>query len=392
MKRQEIYWILILFFGWRTALFFVGLMAGYFLPYNPTFPYAFTLLPQFGLPQWLFSWAGFDGVHYLTIAINGYHSADLIQAFFPVYPLLIWVLSQLFSNPLLVGLVISNISVLGAMIVLFLIVKQHYQTNVAWLTLGVLLLFPSSFFLGALYSESLFLLLALLVFYFGSRSQWRWVAIFTITASATRLVGIFLVPSLLLVLASQKGLDSFSRLGLLKFLHKNTAPILLICFGSVGLFAYMSYLWHNFSDPVYFWHVQADFGGGRQEQLILLPQVVWRYLKILVSVPLGRSSLIYGQELIFGLLPAGLIGYEWLWKRAIPASWAVFSLSTLLLPTLTGTFSSMPRYALVAFPVLIILGRYLAKQPPWIQLLSLSISAILLMFNLVLFSQGYWVA
>ena len=39
------------------------------------------LLKEFGLPKFLYSFANFDGAHYIKIAREGYHQFD--QAFFP---------------------------------------------------------------------------------------------------------------------------------------------------------------------------------------------------------------------------------------------------------------------------------------------------------------------
>jgi hypothetical protein len=77
-------------------------------------------------------------------------------------------------------------------------------------------------------------------------------------------------------------------------------------------------------------------------------------------------------------------------KHLIPHSWALFSIVSLLLPTATGTFSSMPRYALAAFPLYVFLGIAYNQYPKlrWVMVLT----TLVLLFNTVLFIQGYWVA
>jgi len=56
--------------------------------FGNSFPYADRVLAITGLPEWIWGWGGFDGVHYLRIAQNGYQ--DLYyQAFFPLFLLLI---------------------------------------------------------------------------------------------------------------------------------------------------------------------------------------------------------------------------------------------------------------------------------------------------------------
>ncbi len=69
-------------------------------------------------------------------------------------------------------------------------------------------------------------------------------------------------------------------------------------------------------------------------------------------------------------------------------SYWTFSLLILLIPTLTGTLSSMPRYALMTFllfpQVVNLTGRFF-----WIAVLLLSIFEAIL---LTMFIRGYWVA
>ena len=63
-------------------------------------------------------WANFDGGHYISIAETGYHTYQ--QAFFPLYPLVISLLSKLtgysFVNS---GLIISHIAFFIGLIVFY---------------------------------------------------------------------------------------------------------------------------------------------------------------------------------------------------------------------------------------------------------------------------------
>lgn len=374
---------------WRAVLFILGSLSDTILPYKPSFPYAFTLLPEYGLPRWLYSWANFDGVHYLTIADYGYNAADLIQAFFPLYPLLMRIINLAINNVLIAGLLLSNVCFFIGILVLFSLVKHHYDKKTAYFTVLSYLLFPTSFFLGGVYSESLFILLVLLSFFFASSKQWLLTGLLIALASATRIVGIFLIPALLVELYSQYSSKPFIYSSLFPFVKSKGKEIVFLCLGLIGIGGYMIYLQQNYNDALYFWHVQSEFGAGREEAIILLPQVIWRYFKILWTVPLSREWTVYFQEFFFGLIPLATIIYFW-FKKKIKSSWALFSVLTLILPTVTGTFSSMPRYALVAFPFFIIMG-FLCENKIF-RILVLVTSAILLSFNLLLFMQGYWIA
>ena len=170
----------------------------------------------------------------------------------------------------------------------------------------------------------------------------------------------------------------------------------------------MLYLQVSFGDPLLFVHVQSQFGAGRETSVILFPQTLWRGLKIVVLVAPGLKWWSYLQDLFFTVLAlsalvVGLVQSRelrhksplWLrrccyWLPALPLSWYIFSLAALLLPTATGTLSSMPRYVLVAIPVFAILAS--APLPKWGRAVLLIVSSCLLLFNAVLYIQGYWVA
>src|SRR5437868_5249810 len=107
------------FIRWRIFLLVVILVAVLFLPSLPSYSILRkTDNPNFIFNQLLFSWANFDGIHYLSIANYNY---NLDGRFFPFYPILIHFFSLLLHTPalsigqLLVALTISNLSFLGGL-------------------------------------------------------------------------------------------------------------------------------------------------------------------------------------------------------------------------------------------------------------------------------------
>ena len=150
----------------------------------------------------------------------------------------------------------------------------------------------------------------------------------------------------------------------------------------------MHYLAKNFSDALYFIHAQPVFGAQRSaDKLILLYQVFWRYTKMIFTVE-PKSLLYYtvSQEFILSLafLFLMIISYK---KTRL--SYAVFATLAYIVPTLTGTLSSMPRYVLVMFPAFIVLGQIRNKA---LRVTLYALSAALLAINLSLFTRGYWVS
>lgn len=361
-------------------LFGIAAIADHFIAYDPSFPYVVSELQMHNVPRWIYSFANFDGVHYLTIAREGYMYERYIQAFFPFYPfVLLHSLHLIFPSIdlLIAGLVISNLACLGFFILWFYFVKALSNEKTAWTSLGVLFLFPTSFFLGSLYTESLFLLFATGAFFAAHKKVWWLTGLMTLLACATRLVGIFIVPAIVIDIYMQtKRLPKFSTL-------------LWIGIGSLGLLSFMAYLDVYFHDPLFFLHVQPNFGAGRTSTLVLYPQVVWRAMKILLTAHDGPARyFIYIEEFVTGTV--GLLGTILSFQKKHLGLW-LFGIGAFLLPTFTGTFSSMPRYILVVIPLFIWIAEHI-QQRLWVKYLYFIISAILLVLNFVLFIQGYWVA
>ena len=75
--------------------------------------------------------------------------------------------------------------------------------------------------------------------------------------------------------------------------------------------------------------------------------------------------------------------------KKVRVSYALFGALSYIAPTLTGTLSSFPRYALILFPSFMVLGMVKNRR---FQRLWWVISVILLAVNTALFVRGYWVA
>ncbi len=379
----ELYRLLGLWLLWSLGLWLLAMLAPQLLSFQPSFPYA-SELRDYGLPASITNLANFDGVHYLGLAERGYVGTGLVQAFFPLWPLLIGAGARLLDNTLLAGVLLGQILALTSLLSFYYLLRLHFSQTVAWRASLALLLFVSSFYLRAVYNEALFLTLLCGALAAGHRRHYWLAGALAALASATRIVGIGLWPTLLLLVWLQ------DRRQYLAYVQVSLAPL--------GLFAYMLYLQLQFGDPLYFLTVQSDFGASRQSSLVSLPQVIWRYLKILWTArPFDFKYFIYVQEFLLSLATgAALLAASWrTWRQRadskhlrIFAPYLLFAVFAYLLPTLTGNFSSMPRYLLVCFVLFI----YLGQLPQRWLFLYLTISGLLLIINLLLFTQGYWVA
>ncbi len=386
MTDKQVFWKIFKYFlGWRILLFIAAFLSIYLLPvFGARFPYADRVLEITHLPNWIWGFGNFDGVHYLRIAQDGY-LAQYSQAFFPLFPILIRLFSfvfprvpnldtNLFTDPAYFysGIILSNLFFLAALYVFYKLINIDFKKDTAFLSVIFLLAFPTSYFFGSIYTESLFLLLTVSSVYLIRKGNFFWAAVLIALSTATRITGVLLIPLYLVeAFQSKKGIN---------YIWTLITPL--------GILIYMYYLKTAFNDPLYFLTSQPVFGAGRiGNGIIFLPQVIYRYLKIFLTTNIFTLSFFNAfLEFTFTLVP---LAYLIAFVKKMRLSYWVFSICALLLATLTGTFSSMPRYVLVPtvflLPYLIIQFRKYTRP-------AIFISAALGVILIMLFVRGYWVA
>jgi len=290
-KKEIFKFIIILFLIWRVLSLGVMYFSTTKFSHNSNFPQYFGC----GIDVWqenplICSLSNFDGVHYLGISQLGY--ADYEQAFFPLYPVLIRFLGEVLGgNYLLAGLFISNICFFASLFLLYKLVRLDFSDKTARWTVVFLILFPTSFFFGAVYTESLFLMLVLFSFWAARTNRWWLAGIAGLLASGTRFVGIFLLPALFLlpvllfecVKQVQDKKTKVIKLLAFRLFDRKMPGGLGVCHSffyllmiPLGLIIYMVYLSNTTGDPLNFIHSQSIW---QRESFVILPQVFWRYLK-----------------------------------------------------------------------------------------------------------------
>jgi hypothetical protein len=311
-------------------------------------------------------WSHWDGEHYVTLAMGGYlHPPDNVSpAFFPLYPLLLRSFAELFGGPIskealsVWGPLISLLFLPFALYFIYHIALEGWGERVARGTVLILALFPTTFFLNAAYTESLFLALS-------AGSMWAMrvkkdllvACVLAGFAAATRNVGIFLVVPLM-----YEWIKDVER-------SRWQGVYLLLAPG--GLFAYMVYLWVRFGDPLLFYSAQESWGRQATGPLDtasrawgaavegagrLLDPDLWAHptLGNAANQLAGASNLFNLAFFVFAMVVL-LAG-----SRYLPLSLTIYGLLLVAPATLFGTPGSplmgTPRYVLVAFPVFIVLA------------------------------------
>lgn len=151
-------------------------------------------------------WQRFDTLHYIALALRGYQPNSPHSVFPPFYPLLIRGMGDLLGGQyVLAALLISNLCAIGYLVVVFLLAEQEVGLGAARRVQVYALVYPWAFFLLAGYSESLFLLLAGLVFWLALRGRGWAAGLCGALAALTRLQGGALALPLLLLAVQRRG-------------------------------------------------------------------------------------------------------------------------------------------------------------------------------------------
>src|SRR5205809_1063135 len=248
MKRAPARDIILLFVTTRLILVMVTYVA-YILLTAPKYSTA----PVNTLAL-LASWNHWDAANYVRIAQFGYQTPYDV-AFFPLFPLLIAAIAHILGNwsYLLVGTLISNGTLLGALFVLYQLAADAGGDLVGRRTLLYLCIFPTAFFFFAPYNEPLFLLLSTSIFLALRRQRWWLAGLFGFLASLTRSPGILLVvPFIAELWLSRDSITASRQKMLLRVL-----PVLLI---PLGTLLYAIYCWHISGNPLDFVAVQSHWG------------------------------------------------------------------------------------------------------------------------------------
>ncbi len=435
--------ILILFIGWRIIITLVAFFGLSFLP-NHLSPEGLGW-PSPNIDYWL-RFANWDGGHFRGIAENGYlHPFQVV--FFPLYPVLITLLTYLKIPSVWGGVIISNLSFIAALFFLYKTILIDYKNAVAEKAVLVTLAFPTAFYFGSVYSESLFFFLCIASYYFARKKQWKLAFLFASLSALTRLIGLAVIlaigieyfsktikaPSIKEIMSSFPGRISLlfvSTSFLVYFLLKISSELnqyflsgiidlvlIVLCISSLVFVSFytISFIFKNFNfrniftkQTIYFllsfipfslycfflYKTQGDFFA------FIHQESYWkRFVVTPWSAPLDYFSKLV-QNNFFRIGPVAQTLIEFLFfiiflilliisyfKMRI--SYVFFFAVALILPITTGTLQAVHRYGLVIFPALILLALIKDKKlfDLWI-MFCIMLQGLLL----VLFINGYWVS
>jgi hypothetical protein len=348
------------------------------------------------LPSLLSPLARWDSVWYLGIAQSGYSGAS--SAFFPLYPLLVRAFA-LGGSPgalLVSAYVVSLASLFGALWVMHRLVALELGSDaVARSAVLMLALFPGALWLGAPYSESLFLLLSVAAFYCARTGRWWAAGTLAALAAGTRSAGlVLLVPLLILWWRSPGG-------------RRRARDLAWLALAPLGLVAYSVYLAVSVGDGFAYLHLQdvwfrsfaGPFGG-----VVDGARAAWDGVRQIAS---GSRTHVYFAEAggdpiavgwhnleLFGFLVLAAVGLVGVFRR-LPLAYGAYVLAALALPLSFPVgpqpLMSLPRFLAVLFPLFMWLA-LACHERPQARRLVLLVSTLGLVAFTARYATWHWVA
>jgi hypothetical protein len=301
--------------------------------------------------------ARWDSVWYLRIAESGYGESSARAAFFPLYPLLVRGVGTGLggsSGALLVAAyAISLAAFLAALALLHRLAELELGRRLARPTLVLVAVFPAAVYFGAPYSESLFLLLAVGVFYAARTGHWAWAGACAGLASASRSAGLLLLLPLALMWWSSR--------------PRRSRDAGWLALAPLGIAAYAAWLGVVEGDALRFLDVQEAWS----RELSVPLAGAWDGLVAAVDgmrqLGSGSRTPVYFQAaagdpfriaainvMLFATLVFALAACVGVFRR-LPRPYGVWVAASLVLPlsfpVTPQPLMSLPRFVSVLFPV-----------------------------------------
>ena len=340
-----------------------------------------------------------DSEYYVGIAVGGYDDPkagtvinpdtgnEVIKnySFFPFYPYVIRIFALPFRllglNPLaaasLAGVIVAALGTLAGLLALWDMTRPYFEEEDACRAVFYLLIFPTAFFFAMVYTEGLFIGLAVGALTLSKRGHWVWASILGLLAVWTRAHGAALALSLLLFWLMQ-----------IKWREPLKPQITWKWFlrGALALLPLAGYLLWRYSTLGRGWAELQEFYFGRGLMSIDSSIEAWKQAFDYARYTGGGHAQIYFAIEVGSVLLAFIASLRLI--RRDPAV-ALFSMAIVLLSVFSGSAGSMARYMLIA-PALYIFLAQLGKNRTFDRAWTV-FSILLLGMEASLFAVDMWV-
>ncbi len=329
-------------------------------------------------------WQREDALWYQKIATVGYVQGDMTTQFFPLYPMLMRIVSLATGlHPVLAGLLISDLSLLLALFLLHRLLVPRLGVGVANRVLVYFSLFPMAFFLHGPFSESLALMLAVLGFYMVDRHNWLGAMLAAYLSALARPQGVLLgLPLAAQWVAGGGGFrfwsrSRWSRGTLLRGATLVIAPLL-------GLLTFLSLVDSPWRRP----GIPAG-EGPMATQWLAVPgtDLIFDVQRILSGT--ANQIDLFGLLLAIAFSLLVVVGFT-----RLEIGYSIYALLFLVAPLSSASplipLMRFSRYVLLLFPCFVVLAIWGKRR--WFHLTLITGSLLLLLYWSAVFSYGVFVA
>ncbi len=268
-------------------------------------------------------WERFDTLWYLHIATHGYDRADAV-VFFPLYPLLIKILSVLLP-PLVAAILISTAAAFFVLWGLQELLVEDHTPDLVVRSLVACAVWPASFIFFAAYPDSLLLALIIWALCQARKDRWLLAVALGLAATLTKAVGIAIVVPLLFLALRNKKAIAFT--------------VLLVPLGSLAFLGYLHWTGHPTVASVY----------AKYWQTTVAPP--WVTLWSSVQVPVHTHDIIILLNLTFLLFVSVLVVLSRV--RIEYLLYSATAVALFLCKETNPPLQSMMRYLLALFPAFV---------------------------------------
>lgn len=315
--------------------------------------------------DFLGAWTRWDSQHYIDIAQYGYSGAvengqHLFLVFYPLFPWILRGMHFLIGDYRLCGVLLNLVTFSVGSVFFYKLAEREYGVEAGKYALLFLSLFPFSFFYGAVLTESVFLMLSAMFFYYLREHRWAEVAMIGFFACLTKNQGCLLAVAVLAELFSaEKGFSLLKKRQLGDFARKILLPGLVCSLMLLGFVIYLGINRYVEGDPFRFLYYQKNHWHNS-----LCP--VWQTLAYLFDYSLGGWGDLSSR---FGLwIPDLALFFLWVFwifygvRKRLPSPYLLY-LTALFLLTYSSTWLlSGGRYTLCALPGFLLTGKWLAEH------------------------------
>ncbi len=296
---------------------------------------------------------------------------------------------------------LANVFFLGALICLFTLVSNSHGRAIASRAVWLAALSPLAFYFSTAYTESLFLMLTLSALLLAQNQKWTAAAMTVVLVTLTRNSGILILLPLVLILIDQRGWNP-------KFWWTRGVQLFAAGLAPIVFAVHLHRVW---GDPLLTVRVQERWGRTQSLPWETVTEAIHRMHRIYATgrhsceVRLSEQSFhscraafqLQGDSIsndlsfvvLFGALAA--LAFAMFRLRVWDSSYLLVGLLLPLFgPSSNDPLLSLARYALVLYPLYIVVAMVVARRSVFIAVIVCSTLAMI--GFLAMFAQGYFVA